>query len=153
MSLHKTLVLAKPDAVQRGLVGEIIHRLEDKGLKLIGIKMISVSSALLQAHYAHIVEKPFYKGIEDFMQSSPLIAMAWEGFECVDSIRILVGSTDASKADAGTIRGDFGMAPGRNIVHASDSPKNGEQEVNRFFDEGELFSYTKSEWHHVFEQY
>lgn len=149
---QKTLVLAKPDAVQRGLVGEIIHRFEQKGLKLIGIKMISVSSALLQAHYAHIVEKPFYKGIEDFMQSSPLVAMAWEGFECVDAIRILVGSTDAKRADAGTLRGDFGMAPGRNIVHASDSPENGKSEVERFFSEGEIFTYQKTEWHHVFEQ-
>jgi nucleoside-diphosphate kinase len=151
MKLEKTLILAKPDAVQRGLIGEIIKRFEAKGLKLIGIKMMSVSSVILKAHYAHIADKPFYTDVEKFMQSSPLVAMAWEGFDCVEAVRTLVGITDARKAAPGTIRGDLGMAVGRNLVHASDSAENGEEEVKRFFLEDELFVYKKTEWLHVFE--
>jgi len=151
--MERTLVLAKPDAVQRGLVGEIIKRLEFKGLKLIGLKMMTVDSALLKAHYAHIAGKPFYKDVEDFMQSSPVVAMAWEGYACIDAIRILVGPTNSRQAPAGTIRGDFGMATGRNLIHASDSAENGENEVNRFFDGNELLTYNKTEWAHVYEEH
>lgn len=151
--MERTLVLAKPDAVQRGLVGEIIRRLEFKGLKLIGLKMMTVDSALLKAHYAHIADKPFYQDVEDFMQSSPVVAMAWEGYECADAVRILVGPTNSRQAPAGTIRGDFGMAVGRNLVHASDSTENGAKEVERFFDGSELLSYDKTEWAHVYEDH
>jgi len=151
--MERTLVLAKPDAVQRGLVGEIIKRLELKGLKLIGLKMITVDSALLKAHYAHIADKPFYHDVEDFMQSSPVVAMAWEGFECVNAVRILVGPTNSRQAPAGTIRGDFGMAMGRNLVHASDSAENGAKEVDRFFDSKDLLVYNKTEWAHVYEEH
>ena len=149
--MERTLIILKPDAIQRGLSGEIITRFERKGLKIIGIKMMNVDSALLQAHYAHIADKPFYADVEKFMQSSPVIVMALEGQECIDSIRILVGKTDPRKADAGTIRGDMALATGRNLVHASDSPENGEQEVSRFFTEEELFNYDKSEYMHVYE--
>ncbi len=149
--MEKTLVLAKPDAIQRGLVGEIIRRLENKGLKLIGLKMINVDSALLKAHYAHIADKPFYADVEDFMRSSPLVAMAWEGFECTEAVRILVGPTNARQAPAGSVRGDYGMAVGRNLIHASDSKENGKKEVERFFDKSELFDYDKTEWLHVYE--
>ena len=149
--MEKTLIIAKPDAVQRGLVGEIISRFEHKGLKLIGMKMINVSGVLLRAHYAHIAEKPFYQDVEDFMQSSPVVAMAWEGYACTDAVRILVGQTNSREAPAGTVRGDFGMAMGRNIIHASDSPENGANEVSRFFEENELFEYNKTEWLHVYE--
>lgn len=151
--MERTLIILKPDAVQRGLVGEIALRLENKGLKLIGTKMIRLDSALLRAHYAHIVDKPFYKGIEDFMQSSPVVVMAWQGFECVDSVRKLVGATNPRLADAGTIRGDLAIGQGRNLIHASDSKENGEEEIARFFDEGEIFDYHKSEYEQVYEPY
>lgn len=149
--MERTLIILKPDAIQRGLSGEIITRMERKGLKIIGIKMMNVDSALLKAHYAHIADKPFYADVEKFMKSSPVIAMALEGRECIDSIRIIVGSTDPRQADAGTVRGDFALATGRNLVHASDSKENGEAEVARFFDETELFTYDKSEYMHVYE--
>jgi nucleoside-diphosphate kinase len=149
--MERTLLIAKPDAVQRGLVGEIIARMERKGLKLIGIKMMRVDSALLKAHYAHLVEKPFYKDIEKFMISSPVVVMAWEGYECINSIRVLVGATNPRAADAGTIRGDYAIGQGRNLIHASDSAENGVIEVDRFFDENELFSYDKSEYVHLYE--
>lgn len=152
-TLERTLIILKPDAVQRGLVGEIVGRLERKGLKLIGMKMMRLDSALLQAHYSHIADKPFYKGIEEFMKSSPVVVMAWEGFECVNSVRLLVGATNPRVADAGTIRGDLAIGQGRNLIHASDSKDNGEEEVARFFGKDELFAYDKSEYIHVYEPY
>lgn len=151
--MERTLIIAKPDAVQRGLVGEIIARLERKGLKLIGLKMMSLDSTVLQAHYAEHLEKPFYAGLEEFMKSSPVVVMAWEGFECVNSVRILVGSTNPREASAGTIRGDFSIGTGRNLIHASDSRKSGEEEVNRFFSQSDLFEYEKSEYAHIYEAF
>jgi len=141
--MEQTLIILKPDALQRDLIGEIIGRLERKGLKLIGLKMMTLDSAILAAHYAHIVDKPFYKDIESFMQSSPVVIMALEGYECVDSVRLLVGATNPRLADAGTIRGDLAIGNGRNLVHASDSPENGHTEVDRFFKSDELFGYQK----------
>lgn len=149
--MERTLIIAKPDAVQRGLVGEIISRLERKGLKLLGIKMMALDDVVLKAHYAHLVDKPFYAGLEKFMQSSPVVVMAWEGFECVNSVRVIVGATNPREADAGTIRGDFSIGTGRNLIHASDSKDNGETEVSRFFTKEELFDYDKSEYIHVYE--
>jgi len=149
--MERTLILAKPDAIQRGLIGQIITRFERKGLKLIGMKMMSLDDALLQSHYAHIVDKPFYKDTEKFMKSSPVTVMAWEGVECVSAVRLLVGITKSREADAGTIRGDFSMSTGRNIVHASDSADNGAAEVKRFFTEEELFDYDKTEYVHVYD--
>jgi nucleoside-diphosphate kinase len=149
--MERTLIIAKPDAVQRGLVGEIIRRLEAKGLKLIGLKMMQLDSALLKAHYAHIADKPFYGDVENFMKSSPVVVMAWEGYKCVDAIRIIMGPTNAREADAGTIRGDLAMGYGHNLVHGSDSKANGEEEVSRFFESGELFNYDKTEYLHVYE--
>lgn len=149
--MERTLIIAKPDAVQRGLVGEIMSRLERKGLKLIGLKMMGLDSDLLQAHYAEHLEKPFYTGLENFMKSSPVVVMAWEGFECVNSVRILVGATNPRQADAGTIRGDFAIGTGRNLIHASDSRESGQSEVGRFFTDEELFDYEKSEYVHIYE--
>lgn len=151
--MEKTLIIAKPDAVQRGLVGEIMRRLENKGLKLTGIKMISLSSDLLQEHYEEHLEKPFYAGLEKFMKASPVVVMAWEGYECVNSVRLLVGDTNPRKADAGTIRGDFSIGTGRNLIHASDSPASGASEVKRFFEAAELFDYDKSEYLHIYESH
>lgn len=151
--MERTLIILKPDALQRGLVGEILGRLERKGLKMLGIKMMRLDSALLQAHYAHLTDKPFYKGIEEFMQSAPVVIMAWEGFECIDSVRLLVGATNPRLADAGTIRGDLAIGQGRNLIHASDSKQSGEEEISRFFKTDELLAYDKSEYLHVYEDY
>jgi nucleoside-diphosphate kinase len=151
--VERTLIILKPDALQRGLIGDIISRLEHKGLKLVGLKMMSLDSAVLKAHYAHLVDQPFYKGIEEFMQSSPVVVMAVEGFECVNSVRLLVGATNPRDADAGTIRGDFAIGQGRNLIHASDSKKSGNEEIKRFFNQDELFEYDKSEYLHIYEDY
>ncbi len=151
--MERTLIILKPDAVQRGLTGEVVTRFEKKGLKIIGMKMMSLDSAMLQAHYAHIADKPFYKGVEDFMKSSPVIAMALEGKECISSIRTILGATNPRQAEAGTIRGDMAMDTGRNLVHASDSTENGMTEVARFFNADELFDYDKSEFMHVYENH
>jgi nucleoside-diphosphate kinase len=140
---EKTLIIIKPDAVQRNLVGEIISRIEKKGLKIIGIKMMSISDTLLEEHYAHIKDKPFFPGIRDFMKSCPVVVMAVEGVNSVSALRLLVGPTKAWEANAGTIRGDFSLSTQSNIVHASDSVENGEIEVVRFFDSPEIFSYKK----------
>jgi nucleoside-diphosphate kinase len=149
--MEKTLIIAKPDALQRGLVGEIIRRFELKGLKLTGIKMLSLSDELLQKHYKEHLEKDFYEGLEKFMKSSPVVIMAWEGFECVNSVRSIVGHTNPRLAEAGTIRGDMSIGTGRNLIHASDSKKSGEVEVNTFFKDDELFKYEKSEYSHIYE--
>jgi nucleoside-diphosphate kinase len=151
--MERTLIIAKPDAIQRGLVGEIIARLERKGLKLIGIKMMTLDAQTLREHYAEHLEKSFYAGLEDFMKSSPVVLMAWEGFECVESVRLLVGATNPRQADAGTIRGDYAIGSGRNLIHASDSPKTGHREVAYFFTKDELFAYDKSEYVHLYETY
>lgn len=151
--MERTLIIAKPDAVQRGLIGQIISRFENKGLKLIGLKLVSLDSTLLQQHYVEHLEKPFYAGLEDFMKSSPVVVMAWEGFECVNSVRVLVGATNPRQADAGTIRGDFSMGTGRNLIHASDGKASGEREVDLFFSPEELVDYEKSEYMHIYEDF
>ncbi|HEY1064303.1 MAG TPA: nucleoside-diphosphate kinase [Candidatus Saccharimonadales bacterium] len=151
--MERTLVIAKPDAVQRGLVGEIIKRLESKGLKLIGLKMASLDEAILRSHYQEHVEKPFYTGLEEFMKSSPVVLMAWEGFECIDSVRTIVGGTNPRQAAPGSIRGDLAIGVGRNLIHASDSKESGDREVDLFFDKDELFTYDKSEYMHLYESF
>lgn len=148
--MERALVIVKPDGVQRGLVGEVIRRFEAKGLKMIGLKMMTLNEAVLREHYAHIADKPFYPGVESFMKSSPVVVMCIEGLQCVNAIRILCGITKAREADAGTIRGDFAMSVACNVVHASDTPENGIAEVKRFFKPEELFSYDKSEYMHVY---
>lgn len=149
--MERTLIIAKPDAVQRGLIGEIIKRLENKGLKLIGMKMSSLDEAILRSHYEEHVEKPFYAGLEKFMKSSPVVLMAWEGFECTESVRTIVGATNPRQAAPGSIRGDLAIGVGRNLIHASDSKDSGQREVGIFFDADELFDYDKSEYMHLYE--
>ena len=150
--MEKTLIILKPDAIQRGLVGEIVSRLEQKGLKLIGMKMASLDEAILRVHYAEHLEKPFYTGLEQFMKSSPVVLMAWEGYECVESVRLIVGATNPRQATPGSIRGDLAIGTGRNLIHASDSRQSGEREVANFFKAHELFEYDKSEYIHLYEQ-
>ncbi len=139
--MERTLILIKPDAVQRALIGKVTTRLEQKGLKLVGNKMMQLSEELLLEHYAHIADKPFFQGVKEFMMSSPVIVQCWEGVEAVETVRTIVGITNARKADAGTIRGDFSMSLQSNIVHASDSPETALIEVPRFFKESELFDW------------
>jgi nucleoside-diphosphate kinase len=151
--MERTLILVKPDGVQRGLGGEIIGRLERKGLKLIGLKLMRAGDELLHEHYAHIADKPFFADVKRYIQGSPVVAMAWEGVECVDAVRILVGPTKAREAAAGTIRGDLAMSQQNNLLHASDSAENGRIEVARFFDPAELFEYDKTEYQHLYAEY
>lgn len=148
--MEQTLVLIKPDGIQRGLVGEVISRLERKGLKLVGIKMMTLDSAILREHYAHIASKSFYPGVEKFMKSTPVIAMVFEGLEAVSTVRLLCGITKSREAEPGSIRGDFAMSVACNVVHASDTPETAKKEVKRFFKSNELFKYDKSEYLHVY---
>ena len=139
--MEKTLILIKPDAVQRGLAGTILNRFERKGLKIVGIKMMQLTDELLKEHYSHIADKPFFPGIAKFMKSSPVIALCVEGLDAVDTVRRLCGVTKAREAEMGTIRGDLAMSIQANVVHASDSLDNAKLETERFFKAEELFSY------------
>jgi nucleoside-diphosphate kinase len=140
---EKSLVIIKPDAVQRNLIGEIVSRIEKKGLKIVGIKMMNIEDVVLEEHYSHIKDKPFFPGIRDFMKACPVVVLSVEGINAVSALRLLVGPTKAWEANAGTIRGDFSLSTQSNIVHASDSVESGEVEVKRFFNEEEIFSYQK----------
>ena len=140
---EKVLVIMKPDAIVRGLVGEIVQRFENKGLHIIGTKMQRLETISLEEHYAHVADKPFFGEIKDYMQASPVVLMAFSGINAVKSARSIVGATDGSDADAGTIRGDFAYSIEYTLVHASDTVENGEEEVKRFFSEEETFTYEK----------
>lgn len=146
---EKTLLIVKPDGVQRGLVGEILVRLERKGLKIVGLKMMRLDDAILREHYAHIVEKPFYPSVEAFMKSDPVVVICAEGKDAAAAVCLISGVTNAAKADAGTIRGDFAMGMS-NVVHRSDSAAAGEVETKRFFSDSEIFEYDKTEYLHVY---
>ncbi len=139
--MERTLVLIKPDALQRDLAGEIISRLERKGLKLVGIKMMTLADELLDEHYSHLRSRDFFAEIKTFMRSTPVIACVWEGVDCVNTVRLLCGITKAREAEPGTIRGDLAMSVQANLVHASDSLETAEVEIERFFKPGELFDY------------
>lgn len=150
--MERTLVLIKPDAIQRGLIGKIFERFERKGLKLVGCKMMSLSDVTLKEHYSHIADKPFFGGIAKFMASSPVIAMCWEGLDVVETVRRLCGITKAREAEAGSIRGDFAMSIQCNVVHASDSPEAAAKEVARFFTKDDIFEYDKSEYMYIYSE-
>lgn len=139
--MERTLVLIKPDALQRDLVGELIQRFERKGLKLVGIKMIALPDELLNEHYSHLAGRDFFGEIKTFMRSTPVIACCWEGVDCVNTVRVMCGITKAREADPGTIRGDLAMSVQANLVHASDSLETAEVEIPRFFKADELFEY------------
>ena len=143
--MERTLCLLKPDAVQRGLVGKIIGRLEDKGLKIVGTKMILMDINLAKIHYSAHVDKPFFAGMADLMTSSPLLALALEGNNAVEDLRNIMGATDPQNADLGTIRADFAMSIGRNLVHGSDSAESAEKELGIFFKENEIFNYERDQ--------
>ena len=139
--MHKTLVLIKPSAIQRRLVGEVVSRFEKKGLQIIGFKMMTLSDDLLKTHYAHLVEKPFFKRIKDSMQVTPVFALALKGVDAVEVVRKMSGTTNGRNAAPGTIRGDLSMSVQENIVHTSDSPENAIVELDRFFNKDEIFEY------------
>ncbi len=138
---ERTLLIVKPDAVARGLVGEITSRLEQKGLKLVGCKMMTLDSDLLRVHYNHLTQKPFYVGFAKFMSTLPVVVQCWEGLDAVRVVRSIIGVTNGRDAQPGTIRGDLSMSVQRNLVHASDTHEAAEVEVQRFFAASEIFSY------------
>jgi len=140
-AIERSLVLIKPDAMQRGLAGTIISRLEKLGLKLVAMKMLHLDKALARHHYAIHKDKPFYNGLVDYISSAPIIACVFEGKRAVEVIRKAMGATDPAKAKAGTIRGDFGLDIERNTIHGSDSVATAEEEIKLFFTEDEIFSY------------
>jgi len=139
--VERSLVLIKPDAIQKGLSGTIISRLEKQGLKLVALKMLHMDKALAKQHYAIHSSKPFFKGLVNYISSAPIIAAVFEGEGAVEVIRELMGATDPAQAEAGTIRGDFGLDIERNVIHGSDSVETAEEEIRLFFSENEIFSY------------
>lgn len=144
MTVERTLVLVKPDGTQRGLAGEVLSRLERRGLKVVGAKLIHVERSLAEQHYAEHVGKPFYEGLIDFITSAPVLALAMEGERAVEISRQTMGATDPAKAAPGTIRGDLGLTVGRNLVHGSDSPERAKEEVALWFDASELADYSQT---------
>ncbi len=142
--MERTLVLVKPDGVQRGLIGEVIGRLERRGLKLVGLKLMQVSDELARRHYGEHVDRPFFPGLVRFITSSPVVAMAWEADGAVDAVRNTMGTTNPASALPGTVRGDLGIDIGRNLVHGSDSPESAGRELDLFFDAAELLDYDRS---------
>lgn len=141
--MERTYVMVKPDGVQRGLVGEVIARLERKGLKLVGLKMMRLPHTTAEAHYDAHRERPFFPGLIEFITSGPVVAMVWEGPRAVTIVRAAMGATDPMNADSGTLRGDFGLEIGMNIVHGSDSVESAEREIDIFFRPEELVSYNR----------
>ncbi len=141
--MQKTLVIFKPSSIQRGLVGEIISRFEKKGLQIIGIKMLNLSDEILDVHYAHLRDKPFFGRIKRSMQSSPVIVMAVKGFEAVKVVRKMTGATNGREAELGTIRGDYSVSMQENIIHTSDSDEAAAVELSRFFKEDELYDFSQ----------
>ncbi len=142
--MEQTLVLVKPDGVQRGLIGEVIGRLERRGLKLVGMKLMQVDEALAYRHYGEHVDRPFFPGLVGFITSGPVVAMAWEANNAVEIVRNTMGPTNPANAAPGTIRGDLGVDIGRNLIHGSDSPESAERELSLFFQRGEIVTYARS---------
>ncbi len=139
--IQKSFVMMKPDAVQRRLMGKILSRFEEKGLQIVAVKLIQIDEELAKTHYGEHAEKPFFPSLVEYITSSPSLAMVIEGEEAITTIRKLVGATNPLEADLGTIRGDYGMDTGRNIIHASDSPASAEREIGLFFNEDEICDY------------
>jgi nucleoside-diphosphate kinase len=149
--MERTLIIVKPDAVQRGLTGEIIRRFEARGLRIVGMKFMSVSRALAEKHYDVHRERPFFSGLVNYIISSPVVVIALEGTNAVAAARQTIGATKPAEAAAGTIRGDLALEIGRNLVHGSDSVENGKIEVANFFTEDELVSWPRATDSWIFE--
>jgi nucleoside-diphosphate kinase len=142
--LERTLVLVKPDAMQRGLAGEILRRLEQRGLRIAGLKLLQVDRALAERHYAEHVGKPFYEALVAYITSSPIVAAVLEGTQAVEAVRTTMGKTNPREAAPGTIRGDLGLEIGRNLIHGSDSLQSAEREISLFFQPSELIAYERA---------
>jgi nucleoside-diphosphate kinase len=149
--VERTLVLIKPDAMQRGLAGEILARLERRGLRVAGLKLLQVDRALAERHYGEHVGKPFYEGLVAYITSCPIVAAVFEGTSAVDTVRTTMGKTNPREAAPGTIRGDFGLEIGRNLIHGSDSLESAGREIALFFRPEELLSYERAIDRWVFE--
>lgn len=149
--MERTLIIVKPDGVQRGLTGEIIKRFEQRGLRIVGMKLMSVSRELAEKHYDVHQGKPFFDGLVGYMISSPVVVMVLEGTNAVAAARKTIGATKPNEAEAGTIRGDLALEIGRNLVHGSDSVENGQIEVANFFSEDELVSWERATDTWIFE--
>ncbi|MBC1334273.1 nucleoside-diphosphate kinase [Listeria booriae] len=142
--MEKTYLMVKPDGVQRGLIGEIVGRLEKKGLKLVGAKFMQIDEALAKQHYAEHVGKAFFPDLLAFITSGPVFAMVWEGDEAISLARHMMGKTNPLEAEHGTMRGDLAVHMNRNVIHGSDSPESAQREISLFFKEEELISYEKA---------
>lgn len=138
--MEKTLIILKPDAMEKRFVGDVLHRFQSAGFDIVGCKMMRLDSAILREHYAHVADKPFFPDIEKFMSSRPVIVAVLQGYGVIDKVRDLLGPTNSKNAPKGTIRGDLGSDMMVNVVHASDSPAAAEAEVRRFFKPGEVFA-------------
>ncbi|WP_033828549.1 nucleoside-diphosphate kinase [Bacillus andreraoultii] len=146
--MEKTFLMVKPDGVQRGLIGEIITRFEQKGFQLVGAKLMQIPTSLAEEHYGEHREKPFFSELVSFITSGPVFAMVWQGENVISTARQMMGSTNPKDAQPGTIRGDFGLTVGKNVIHGSDSKESAEREIALFFNNEELTNYTKliNEW-------
>lgn len=149
--MERTLVLVKPDGVERGLIGEVIARLERRGLRLAGMKFMQMSQELAARHYAEHEGKPFFEGLIDYITSAPVVAMVWEGRDAIAAVRKTMGVTRPAEADPGTIRGDFALEVGRNIVHGSANAEDAVREVGLFFSDNELVDWVRDTDRWIFE--
>jgi len=145
MKLQLSVVLVKPDALQRGLLGEIIHRFERKGMKLVALKMMRLTDGILDEWYSHHKDKAFFNDLKRFMQSSPIVAMLWEGIEAIAVVRKIVGATSGREAEAGSIRGDFSISQQLNLIHASDSEESAKKEQHLVFEDQEIIDWQSAE--------
>jgi nucleoside-diphosphate kinase len=150
--MERTLIIFKPDALNRSIVGEVLHRFERKGLKIIGMKMVHIDDDLIQEHYFHLKDKDFFPRLKRFMQSTPSILCVLEGINAISVVRNLVGSTKGFEALPGTIRGDYSLSGQCNVVHASDSQVSSDIEIQRFFKDEELFNYEKVDLEYVYSE-
>ncbi|MBK5720507.1 nucleoside-diphosphate kinase [Dysgonomonas sp. Marseille-P4677] len=148
--MEKTLVILKPSCVQRTLMGEVISRFEKKGLRLAGMKMIQLTDTLLNEHYAHLKDKPYFQRVKTSMEVCPVVVQCWEGIDAATVVRNLVGATNGREAAIGTIRGDLSISSQENIVHASDSSESARVELKRFFKDEEIFDYKLSTLSHLY---
>lgn len=143
LTMEKTFLMVKPDGVQRNLIGEIVGRFEAKGFQLVGAKLMQIPTELAEEHYGEHKERPFFGELVEFITSGPVFAMVWEGENVISTARLLVGATNPKESAPGTIRGDFALTVGKNIIHGSDAPESAEREIGLFFKQEELVSYKK----------
>lgn len=148
--MERTVVLVKPDGVQRGLIGEIIHRFERKGLKLSALKMMNMTDEIIDEWYAHHKERPFFPALKSFMTSYPIVAMVWEGQEAASVVRKMIGITQARSAEPGTIRGDFAVSTQMNLIHASESKEAADKEIKILFDDTDIFVWQRTDMPHLY---